>query len=71
MYQRKNGVMYLNFYKISEFSKLIGVSTVTLRSWERRGWLLPHHKSPSGYRYYSKEQVDEYLKNGICKKERG
>lgn len=63
--------MFLEFYKISEFARLIGVSTVTLRAWERRGWLVPHHKSPSGYRYYSNKQVEEYLKNGICKEERG
>ena len=51
----------MQFYKVSEFASLIGVTAVTLRSWERRGWLIPHHKSPSGYRYYSDEQLNDYL----------
>ncbi len=58
----------MKFYTIGEFSSKIGVSTVTLREWERRGWLKPHHRSESGYRYYSEEQLQDYLKNGINKK---
>lgn len=50
--------MYL---KIGEFANKIGVTSTTLREWERRGWLIPHHRSPSGYRYYSEEQVQQVL----------
>lgn len=49
------------FLKIGEFAELIGVSTVTLRKWEDRGWLVPHHRSPSGYRYYTPSQANEVL----------
>ena len=36
----------MKFLKISDFADVVGVSTVTLRNWERQGLLLPHHKSP-------------------------
>lgn len=49
------------FYKVGEFARRIGVSAVTLRSWDERGLLRPHHVSPSGYRYYSAQQLQEYL----------
>lgn len=51
------------YYRISEFAKKIGVSSSTLRNWEKRGWLTPHHITPSGYRYYSQEQLESCLKN--------
>ena len=51
------------FYRISEFAELVGVSTSTLRNWERTGILLPHHKTPTGYRYYSDEQLNVVFNN--------
>lgn len=64
--------MQSKYYKISEFSKLIGVSTVTLRRWELQGILKPHHKSPTGYRYYSEEQLNAYMarKEETCKEQK-
>lgn len=53
--------MQSRFYKIGEFASLIGVSTSTLREWEKLGVLIPHHKTPSGYRIYSYEQYVEYF----------
>lgn len=58
-------IVQQRFYKISEFAKLVGVTPTTLREWERRGWLLPHHRSPSGYRFYSDEQLQRYLSGEI------
>jgi DNA-binding transcriptional MerR regulator len=42
---------------------------VTLRRWELQGILKPHHKSPTGYRYYSEEQLKNYIagKEETCK----
>ena len=51
----------MNFYTAGEFAKLIGVTTPTLRNWELSGKFIPHHKSPSGRRYYSKYQLEEML----------
>lgn len=62
--------MEQQYYKISEFARLIGVSSATLRSWDERGLLHPHHVSPSGYRYYSYRQLQDYL-NGCYKDKAG
>lgn len=52
----------MKYYKTGDFANLIGISAVTLRKWEEAGKLIPHHRSPTGYRYYSEEQLKDYLK---------
>lgn len=42
------------YYSINEFSKILGVSTQTLRNLDANG-IHPHHTSTNGYRYYSHE----------------
>ena len=59
----------MRFYKTGEFAELIDVSAVTLREWDKRGWLVPHHKSPSGYRYYSEAQLKEYYEKGLVRRD--
>lgn len=49
----------MNYYSISEFSKILGVSAQTLRNWDKKGKLAPHHTSSNGYRYYSQEQLNQ------------
>ena len=49
------------YYSISEFAEKIGVSTYTLRLWEKNGKLIPHHRTRGNQRVYSDEQVQEYL----------
>ena len=51
----------MKYYRISEFADLVGVSSSTLRNWEQQGILLPHHKTPTGYRYYSQEQLEQLM----------
>lgn len=51
----------LKFYKISEFADMVGVTAVTLRNWEKKGILTPHHISPTGYRYYTEKQLEGLL----------
>lgn len=46
---------------IGKFSKEIGVSISTLRTWDKTGYLKPAKVLDNGYRYYSDEQVDKYL----------
>ena len=48
-------------YNISKASKLLGVSCQTLRNWDKNGKLTPHHKTDSGYRYYSEEQINKII----------
>lgn len=51
----------MKYYSVGEFSKLIGRTTQTLRDWDKKGVLKPHHVAPSGYRYYSQEQLNHFL----------
>jgi len=49
------------YYSINEFSKILGVSAQTLRNWDNKGKLHPHHTSLNGYRYYSHEQLNQIV----------
>ena len=53
--------MSMGYYSIHKFAKLAGRVPETLRNWERTGRLIPHHKGPNGYRYYSSQQLNEVL----------
>jgi predicted site-specific integrase-resolvase len=54
-------------YSIGEFSELVGVTTQTLRVWDKEG-LLPATKSPKGTRYYSDEDYQKVLRRNIADK---
>jgi len=47
-------------YKIGQVAKLLSVSIETLRSWDKKGIVVPK-RTPTGHRYYTQEQVDELL----------
>lgn len=49
-------------YSIGDFAKRIGVTVQTLRNWDRMGKLSPARVTEGGTRYYSEEQLEEYLK---------
>lgn len=51
----------VKFLTVDQFAKQIGVHPQTVRKWDREGLLVAHHKTPSGRRLYSEEQVKEYL----------
>lgn len=46
---------------IGKVSKMIGVSTTTLRKWDKSGQFKPDVVTSAGTRYYSEEQVNQYL----------
>lgn len=48
-------------YSVGEFAKLIGKNNQTLREWDKKGELKPHDIIQSGYRYYSQEQLNQFL----------
>ena len=68
LYNVFQGDDIMKYYKIDEFAKIIGVSSETLRRWDRTGKFKCHHKTPSGYRIYSEEQIDSYIGNETSKK---
>ena len=49
------------YYSINKFLKILGVSAQTLRNWDKKGKLHPHHTSGNGYRYYSHEQLNQVM----------
>ena len=49
------------YYSINKFLKILGVSAQTLRNWDKKGKLHPHHTSSNGYRYYSHEQLNQVM----------
>lgn len=51
----------MKFYSIGEFAKRIGKTPQTVRNWDEKDILKPHHVSESGYRYYSQEQLNGFL----------
>lgn len=53
------------YLKIGEVAQLLGVSTQTLRNYQRRGILVPEIVFDSGHRKYSVEQVDNFIKEGL------
>lgn len=50
-----------NYLSIGDVSEQLGISSQTLRNWEKDGFFQPHHKTPSGTRYYTQEQVNAFL----------
>ncbi|KXZ40426.1 Predicted site-specific integrase-resolvase [Alkalithermobacter thermoalcaliphilus JW-YL-7 = DSM 7308] len=51
----------MKYYSIGQFAKLIGKTEQTLRNWDKTGVLKPAHVAPSGFRYYSQEQLNHFL----------
>lgn len=49
------------YYSINKASKILGVSAQTLRNWDAKGKLHPHHTSSNGYRYYSQDQLNQVM----------
>ena len=60
---------YLSIHKVST---ILGVTPQTLRLWDSNGYLVPKQRRDNGYRYYSKQQIDEFLEqfNTIKNKKR-
>jgi putative resolvase len=56
--------------RISEFANEIGVSIQTLRNWDKKGWLKPAKVTEKGSRYYTKQQLDEYLGKPVYEPEK-
>lgn len=64
------------YMTVKKFAEKLGVTTQTLRIWDKSGKLKPVYRSESGYRYYSDEQlaqctgikpVEEKLVVGYCR----
>jgi HD superfamily phosphohydrolase len=53
-------------YNISKAGLFLGVTSQTLRNWDKEGKLKPSFISESGYRYYLEEDLINFKKNNLC-----
>lgn len=53
----------MTYLKTAEFAKLIGMSPVTVRSWVKKGLLIPAYITPTGYAMFTEEQVAQISNN--------
>ena len=51
----------MKYYSIGEFANKIGKTVQTLRNWDKNGTLKPSHITSGGTRYYSQEQLNNFL----------
>lgn len=57
-------------YSMGKFARKIGVTHQTLRNWHKQGTLIPANVTQSGYRYYSEDQLREYLGKKVTKRDK-
>ena len=51
----------MKYYSIGEFANRIGKTIQTLRNWDKKNILKPSHVTQGGTRYYSQEQLNNFL----------
>ena len=51
----------MKYYSIGEFAKRIGKTIQTLRNWDKNEKLKPAYVTAGGTRYYSQEQLNQFL----------
>lgn len=51
----------MRYYSSKTLAKMLGVTTQTLRNWNRNGTLMPSYTKNNGYRYYSEETIASFI----------
>ena len=55
--------MEQQFFTIKMAAAELGVSTLTLRNWDRQGKLMAYRHPINNYRMYKKDQIDDLKRN--------
>lgn len=55
------------FLKLKDVAELFGVTTPTIRNWQKKGVLEPDVILPSGRARYTREQIDAFVAAGGIK----
>lgn len=58
----KEKELFMEGMRVKEVCEMLGVCRDTLRSWERKGKLVPARHPFNNYRYYSKQVIEDFLK---------
>ena len=53
--------MNMKFYSISKTSEILGISTSTLRLYDKRGIFVPERRTEGKRRLYSEKQINDFL----------
>lgn len=56
--------MPMEYFRIGEFAKVLGVSTEYLKFYERKGLVCPFEREDNGYRYYISPQLVHIIEYG-------
>lgn len=55
-------IMSKQYLTIKEAAGALGVSTVTLRNWDKRGFLAAARNPANNYRLYAQTDIDDFLR---------
>ena len=58
----------MKYYSTKTVAHLLGVTSQTLRNWDREGKLKPSYVKSNGYRYYSEDSILSYTQERKTKK---
>lgn len=54
--------MHKNYLTIKKTAKLLGVTPLTLRNWEKKRKLIPYRHPINNYRLYAPEQIKLFFR---------
>lgn len=54
--------MEKKYYTIKQTAKILGVTPLTLRNWDKRGKLKPYRHPINNYRIYKHQQLELFLR---------
>jgi DNA (cytosine-5)-methyltransferase 1 len=50
------------YLSIKETAQILGVTTLTLRNWDKKGTLTPYRNPVNNYRVYRRDQIDSFMR---------
>ena len=59
------------YLKIKEVAKILGVTPLTLRNWDKKGKLKAYRNPINNYRVYKPEEVELFLRKIESRRESG
>jgi len=52
----------MEYLTIKKAAKLLRVTPLTLRNWEKKGFLMPYRNPANNYRLYRLDQIEAFLR---------